>query len=81
MTSAMKAADAAAKLEDDMKLNENSETPDAKFARIAEEIKKNAYWRALLAGTHDERVARPGRDRPNSTAAAPGTPAAASTLL
>ena len=39
-----------------MKLNENSETPEAKFARIAEEIKKNADWRALLAGTYDDEL-------------------------
>jgi hypothetical protein len=33
---------------------ESDETPDAKFARIAQEIKTNADWRALLAGTYDD---------------------------
>ena len=35
---------------------ENSETPNAKFARIADEIKKNADWRALLAGNYDHEL-------------------------
>jgi hypothetical protein len=36
----------------------NDETVEAKFARIADEIKTNADWRALLAGTYgDEMVA------------------------
>jgi hypothetical protein len=35
---------------------ESDETPDAKFARIADEIKTNADWRALLAGTHDDEM-------------------------
>ena len=32
-------------------------TPDMKFARIAEEIRTNADWRALLAGTYDDELA------------------------
>lgn len=39
-----------------MELNENSETPGAKFARIAEEIRTNADWRALLAGMYDDEL-------------------------
>ena len=35
---------------------ESDETPDAKFARIAQEIKSNADWRALLAGTCDDEL-------------------------
>lgn len=35
---------------------ESDETPDAKFARIADEIKSNADWRALLAGTYDDEM-------------------------
>ena len=35
---------------------ESDETPDAKFARIAQEIKSNADWRALLAGTYDDEL-------------------------
>jgi len=35
---------------------ESDETPDAKFARIAQEIKTNADWRALLAGTYDDEL-------------------------
>jgi hypothetical protein len=29
-------------------------TPDEKFARIAEEIRTNRDWRALLAGTYED---------------------------
>ena len=32
------------------------ETVDAKFARIAEEIRTNSDWRALLAGTYDDEL-------------------------
>jgi hypothetical protein len=32
-------------------------TPDMKFARIAEEIRTHADWRALLAGTYDDELA------------------------
>jgi hypothetical protein len=35
---------------------ESDETPNAKFARIAQEIKNNADWRALLAGTYDDEL-------------------------
>jgi hypothetical protein len=35
----------------------SDETPDAKFACIADEIKANADWRALLAGTYDDELA------------------------
>jgi hypothetical protein len=35
---------------------ESDETPDVKFARIADEIKSNADWRALLAGTYDDEL-------------------------
>jgi hypothetical protein len=35
---------------------ESDETPDAKFTRIAQEIKSNADWRALLAGTYDDEL-------------------------
>jgi hypothetical protein len=35
---------------------ESDETPNAKFARIAQEIKSNADWRALLAGTYDDEL-------------------------
>lgn len=33
-----------------------AETPDAKFARIAQEIRTNADWRALLAGTYQDEL-------------------------
>ena len=33
------------------------ESPREKFARIAAEIKANADWRALLAGTYDDELA------------------------
>jgi hypothetical protein len=33
-----------------------SQTPDEKFARIAEEIRTNADWRALLAGTYRDEL-------------------------
>ena len=39
-----------------MKLDENNETTEAKFARLAEEIKKNVDWRALLAGTYGKEL-------------------------
>ncbi len=32
------------------------ETVEAKFARIADEIKTNTDWRALLAGTYDDEL-------------------------
>lgn len=34
----------------------NDETVEARFARIAGEIKTNADWRALLAGTYDDEM-------------------------
>jgi hypothetical protein len=33
-----------------------NETQDEKFARIAEEIRSNADWRALLAGTYNDEL-------------------------
>jgi hypothetical protein len=35
---------------------ESDETPDAKFLRIAQEIKGNADWRAMLAGTYADEL-------------------------
>lgn len=32
------------------------EAVDAKFARLAEEIKTNASWRAMLAGTYEDEM-------------------------